>query len=60
MKSLFIGGRFRNGLHLHVLRRCCNMYFEPRDGWVGYYLSEDNLYICFVPYVVIKIIRERY
>lgn len=38
--------------------RKTDLYIDTRDWWVGIFLDKDYLYICLVPCVVIRIIRE--
>ena len=33
------------------------IYIEPRDWWVGLYISDVALYVCPLPCIVIKIWR---
>jgi hypothetical protein len=44
-------------LHLHLGWRCAFVYLEPRDIWVGVYVAEDWVYVCPLPFVVIKVMR---
>lgn len=37
--------------------RIC-VYIEPRDAWVGAYVAEDYVYVCPLPFVVIRVLRE--
>jgi len=30
------------------------VYFEPRDAWVGIYVAENAIYVCLLPFVVIR------
>lgn len=34
------------------------IYLEPRDAWVGVYVAKDAVYVCPVPFVVIKFNRK--
>jgi hypothetical protein len=34
------------------------VYFDPRDLWVGVYISYGSVYICPLPCVVIRIARK--
>jgi hypothetical protein len=31
-----------------------SIYFEPRDLWVGVYVSRQHLFVCPLPAVVIR------
>jgi len=31
------------------------IYLEPRDAWVGAYISKTAIYICPVPFLVIRL-----
>jgi hypothetical protein len=35
------------------------IYFEPRDAWIGAYVAEKFIYICPLPFLVIRISRGR-
>lgn len=48
----------RRHLHLHLFRRCIGIYIEPRDAWIGVYLAEYQVYVCPVPFLVIRIDRR--
>ena len=28
--------------------------FEPRDGWVGFYVARKAVYVCLLPCLVVK------
>jgi hypothetical protein len=30
------------------------VYIEPRDAWIGVYIAEDAVYVCLLPFVVIR------
>jgi hypothetical protein len=30
------------------------VYLEPRDAWVGVYVSPDHIYACPLPFVVVR------
>lgn len=30
------------------------MYIEPRDAWIGLYLARDAVYVCLLPFIVIR------
>jgi hypothetical protein len=30
------------------------IYFEPRDAWSGMYVAKDAIYICPVPFLVLR------
>jgi hypothetical protein len=32
-------------------------YIEPRDAWVGVYVAPDAVYVCPLPFVVVKVHR---
>lgn len=34
------------------------LYIEPRDAWVGVYVAPDAVYVCPVPFVVVKVARR--
>jgi hypothetical protein len=33
-------------------------YIEPRDAWVGVYVAPDAVYVCLLPFVVVKVHRD--
>jgi hypothetical protein len=33
------------------------LYIEPRDAWVGVYVAPDAVYVCPLPFVVVKLHR---
>jgi hypothetical protein len=33
-------------------------YFEPRDAWVGAYIAKDAVYVCPLPFLVIRFRRK--
>jgi hypothetical protein len=33
------------------------IYLEPRDAWVGVYVAVDAVYVCPLPFLVIRIRR---
>lgn len=35
------------------------IYAEPRDGWIGFYVAPDAVYVCPLPFVVIRVSRGR-
>lgn len=35
-----------------------SFYIEPRDAWVGLYVAPDALYVCPLPFFVVKIRRS--
>lgn len=35
------------------------IYGEPRDVWVGAFVSEDAIYVCPLPMMVVRISRRR-
>lgn len=39
------------------LGRRVQLYLEPRDVWVGAYVGHLSVYVCPVPFVVIRIVR---
>jgi hypothetical protein len=41
------------------LRGRVEVYVEPRDLWVGAFVSEDAIYICPIPMMVVRISRGR-
>jgi hypothetical protein len=34
------------------------VYLEPRDAWIGAYVAEDYVYICPLPFLVVRIDRR--
>lgn len=32
--------------------------FEKRDAWIGVYVSKDTIYVCPLPFLVVKIRRR--
>lgn len=30
------------------------LYVEPRDAWVGLYVANDAVYVCLLPFVVLR------
>jgi hypothetical protein len=30
------------------------IYLEPRDAWIGAYIANDAVYVCLVPFLVIR------
>lgn len=30
------------------------VYFDPRDWWIGVYVSEHSIYVCLLPTAVIR------
>lgn len=45
-------------LHLHLGLRCVFIYLEPRDAWVGAYVARDYVYVCPLPFLVIRVDRK--
>jgi hypothetical protein len=37
--------------------RIC-IYVEPRDAWIGAYVAADAVYVCLLPFVVIRWARR--
>lgn len=35
------------------------VYLEPRDAWIGAYVAPDAVYVCPLPFVVIRFDRTR-
>ena len=35
----------------------CEIYFDPRDWWVGVYRGPNHLYVCPVPCLVFRFSR---
>lgn len=33
---------------------CVQLYIEPRDAWVGVYVDPKAVYICPLPFVVVR------
>lgn len=54
MSRLFIGAA-REGIW--DKRGRVEVYLEPRDVWVGVYVAPDAVYVCPLPFVVIRISR---
>ena len=44
---------------LHLFRGRVLLYLEPRDAWVGAYVAEDYVYVCLLPFCVIRVDRPR-
>jgi hypothetical protein len=44
-------------LHFHVFGRCSFVYIEPRDVWVGVYVGPEDIFVCPLPCLVIRIGR---
>lgn len=42
---------------LRLFRGGVQVYLEPRDVWVGVYVSEDAVFVCLLPMLVIKVWR---
>lgn len=36
------------------MRRQIKVYLEPRDAWIGVYVAELFVYICPLPFLVIR------
>jgi hypothetical protein len=34
------------------------VYFEKRDAWVGVYVASDAVYVCLLPFIVIRWMRH--
>lgn len=34
--------------------RRIRIYFEPRDAWIGAYIAENAIYVCPLPFLVIR------
>ena len=34
------------------------LYLEPRDAWIGVYVAPDAVYVCPLPWVVLKVWRK--
>lgn len=43
---------------LRLFRGRLNIYIEPRDAWIGAYVAEDYVYVCPLPFVVLRFDRE--
>lgn len=43
---------------LRLLRGRLYIYVEPRDAWVGAYVAEDYVYVCPLPFVVLRFARR--
>jgi len=35
------------------------LYIEPRDAWVGVYVDPKAVYVCPLPFVVVKVARRQ-
>lgn len=44
-----------SGANLSRLR----IYLEPRDAWIGVYVAPGAIYVCLLPFVVIRWRRQR-
>jgi hypothetical protein len=43
----------------HDTRGRVEIYPEPRDAWIGMYVADDAVYLCPLPFVVVRISRGR-
>lgn len=50
-------GRATEGVN--DLRGRVEIYPEPRDAWVGVYVATDAVYVCLIPFLVVRISRGR-
>jgi hypothetical protein len=39
---------------LRLFRGRLVIYIEPRDAWIGAYIAEDYVYVCPVPFLVVR------
>jgi hypothetical protein len=44
---------------IHDKRGRAEVYLEPRDAWVGAYVAPDAVFLCPVPFLVIRVSRGR-
>lgn len=44
---------------MHDLRGRVEAYIEPRDAWVGAYISKEAVYVCPLPFLVVRTSRGR-
>lgn len=56
MRRLRIGAACE---HVWDKRGRVEVYLEPRDVWIGVYVSPDAVYVCPLPFLVIRISRGR-
>lgn len=35
------------------------LYAEPRDAWIGAYIAPDAVYLCPLPFLVVRVSRGR-
>jgi hypothetical protein len=35
------------------------VYLEPRDAWIGAYVAKDAIYVCLLPFLVIRYWRKQ-
>lgn len=51
---------FRDAWEGHSdLRGRVEIYAEPRDAWVGAYVANDAVYVCPLPFLVVRVSRGR-
>jgi hypothetical protein len=43
---------------LSLFRGWVQVYIEPRDLWIGVFLSQGHVYVCPLPTVVIRVDRD--
>lgn len=45
--------------HVYDCRGRVEIYAEPRDIWIGVYVAPGAVYVCPLPFIVIRISRGR-
>jgi hypothetical protein len=45
------------GRRLCLLNSRVQVYIEPRDAWVGVFVAVGAVYVCLLPFVVIRVDR---
>lgn len=48
----------RFDIWIRLFRGRILIYPEPRDIWIGAYVSDDHLFVCLLPMLVIRISRD--
>jgi len=44
--------------HIHLFGHHAQIYLEPRDAWIGVYVAKTAVYVCPLPFLVLKIVRS--